>query len=139
MIDITPDGYTIAFISFGLAVMSALVRNAVLDKEKLKEQRAKLKEHQKIIKEAAKSGDTKKSQKAQEEMLKLTMENMKHSFRPMMFTILPFIIVFGWLKKTYAGDIVVATLFGYQLGWFGWYFVNMMIISTILNKIMGVT
>lgn len=104
MISITLDGWIIVFISIGIAIASSLVRKATLDMEKLKESKEKIKEHQKIIKEATKKGHTKKAMKSQEEMTKLMMENFRHSMKPMMITIIPFILVFGWLAGTY-GDI----------------------------------
>lgn len=136
MIEITDAGYIIAAISMGLATMSSLVRRAVLDQEKLKENKEKLKEHQATLKEASKKGDTKRMQKAQEQMMELSMEQMKQSFKPLMFTFIPFILVFGWLRDQYSQIGDVATIFGFGLGWFWWYFVCAMLVSIVINKIM---
>jgi len=139
MIEITEAGYIIALISMGLAVMSALVRKAVLDQEKMKETKEKLKRHQEEMKQATKSGDTKKLQKAQGEMMKLTMENLKHSFRPMLITFVPFILVFTWLRDQYGSAGTVASLAGFDLGWFWWYLICAMAVSIIINKILKVS
>lgn len=131
---ITPDGNEIAAISIGIATVSSLVRYAVMDKEAFAESKKKMKEHQATMKKLSKSGNVKKLQEAQAQMMPLFMENMKHSMKPMLFTFIPFILIFYWLKDTYAGIGVVAAPFGYELGWLGWYFVCVMISSMVLNK-----
>jgi len=133
---IEESGIIIAAISIGLMIMSALVRRATTDREKVKEIRERMKEIQKTIKNASKSGNTKKMQKAQEEMMKLTMENMKQSFRPMIITIIPFILIFGWLKNHYESAGTVATVLGFDFSWFWWYLVCAMITSLIINKVL---
>ena len=139
IISISSPGEAIALISVGLAVMNTLVRRAVLDKEKLKEQKKKLKEHQQTIKEATKTGDTQRAKKAQEELMGLTMEQMKHSFKPMIFTIIPFLLIFNWLRGEYGSIGVVATLFGFELTWFFWYIICSITTSIVLNKVLRMT
>ncbi|GEM_PF-552224 len=138
-IGITAAGETIAIISVGIAMFSTVVRLAVLDRSKMREMKEKMKEHQSELKEATKSGDKKRAQKAQEEFMKLTMENMRYSFKPMIFTFIPFIIIFGWLQREYNQVGLVANLFGYGIGWFGWYFVCAMVFSSLINKLLKVT
>lgn len=139
MITITPEGQVIAFISIALAIMSALVRKAVLDVKKLNRMKEEMKEQQKIMKEATKSGDTKKMQRAQEHLMKLTMENMKYSFKPMLITFIPFIIIFYWLQGQYSSIGTVATIFNFDLGWLGWYIVVSITLSIIINKLLNVS
>jgi len=138
LIRITHNAQLIALISFGLAVMSALVRNAVLDKDQVKESKEKLKKHQTALKEATKKGDTTGAKRAQEDLMSVTMENFKQSFKPMMFTMIPFLLVFSWLRKTYGGVGTVVGFSGINLGWLGWYIVCSMVASIILNKILKV-
>ena len=139
MIEITEAGYIIALISMGLAIMSALVRKAVLDQDKMRETKEKLKKYHEEMKKATKSGDTKRLQKSQAEMMKLTMENLKHSFRPMLITFVPFILVFTWLKDQYGSAGTVVSLFGFDLGWLGWYLICAMTVSLIINKLLKVS
>lgn len=135
MFNLTDAGYAIAGISAGLAVFSTVVRLAVTDMGRVKEIREKLKDHQADIKAASKSNDTKKLQRAQEEMMKLTMENLKMGYKPLLITFIPFILIFGWIKGQYESAGVVATIFGFNLEWFWWYFVCAMISSLIINRI----
>lgn len=138
MIEITAAGYEITLISSIIVVMSSLVRRAVIGQEKMDEMKKRLKEKQANFKEISKSGDMKKIQKAQEEMLQLTMENFKQSFKPMLITFIPIILVFGWIRDQYGSIGTVVTLFGFNLGWFGWYFICAMAISLAFNKVLEV-
>ena len=63
------------------------------------------------------------------------MESFKHGMKPMMYTWIPIILIFGWLRRTYAGVEGVVEIGGWQLGWFGWYFICAIVISTVLNKV----
>ncbi|HEX55116.1 MAG: hypothetical protein DRO94_00820 [Candidatus Altiarchaeales archaeon] len=134
---ITDAGIAIAGIAIALMIMSSLVRRATVDMEKMKEIKNKLKEHQEVMKEASRSGDMKKMQRAQEEVMKLTMENLKQSLKPMSITIIPFIMIFTWLKSQYANAGTVATLFGFDMNWFWWYFICAVITSILINKILN--
>lgn len=132
---VSDDGLVIAGVSIGLALLSFLVRMAVLDRAHMEEMKKQLKEKQKDVKEATKKGQTKKAAKAQEEMMQLTLENMKHTMKPLMYTFIPFILIFGWLKGEYESIGTVATLFGFELSWFWWYLITAMLVSLTLNKI----
>jgi uncharacterized membrane protein (DUF106 family) len=104
MIGLTEAGYAITGISAVLAMFSSLVRVAVTDMKRSKEIRAKLKENQAEMRKLAKSGDSKKLERAQKEMMELTTENMRMVYKPMIITIIPIILIFGWLGGAY-GDL----------------------------------
>jgi len=139
MIDITYDGEIIFLISFGLSAMSMLVRRVVLDQQKVREHKEKIKTHQDLLKEAQKKKDLKAMQKHQEELFAVMGDQMKQNFKPMIYTTIPFLLVFGWLRDSYNGVGAVASLFGFDFGWFGWYFISSMIISLVLNGIFKVS
>ncbi|HDI72557.1 MAG TPA: DUF106 domain-containing protein [Candidatus Altiarchaeales archaeon] len=136
MISVTPDGLIIALISVILSIMSSLVRRATVDIEKVKGAKEKMGEYQKIAREAQKKGHTKKAMKAQEEMTKIMIEQMKHSMRPMLITFIPFILIFMWLRNQYDKIGTVAVLFGFELNWLWWYILISITFSMILNKLM---
>lgn len=137
MISITSAGYTIAFISILLSVMSTLVRRATIDPKKMKESREKMKEHQKVLKEAQKKGDMKKLASAQEDFGKLMMDQMKMSFKPLIITLIPFFLVFNWLREQYDTIGTVATVLGFDLSWFWWYLIVSLLFSIAINKLMS--
>ena len=136
MIEITNAGYEIALISFGIVFLSSLVRRIVLDQEKLKESKEKIKEHQQVMRDASKTGDMKKMQKAQETMMELSMEQLRESFKPMIFTLIPIMLIFGWIRDQYGAIENVVTIFGHGFGWLGWYMLCAILISISINKLL---
>jgi uncharacterized membrane protein (DUF106 family) len=101
---ITDNGQAIALISILVSLLSALVRKATVDTEKLKYSRQQMKEHQKKLQEAQKKGDEKAMMKSQEEMSKHMMDQMSQSFKPMLITLVPFLLIFSYLSSNY-GDL----------------------------------
>ena len=57
-------------------------------------------------------------------------EQLKHSFKPMIVTIVPLLIFFAWLKSTYATTIIASS-------WIWWYIGASIIFSLILRKATG--
>ncbi|ODS39532.1 MAG: hypothetical protein A7316_05345 [Candidatus Altiarchaeales archaeon WOR_SM1_86-2] len=100
MVLIGDPAVDILIVAAALAMMSALVTKVTLG-EKGRKSREKMKEMQKQLKAAQKSKNMKKMQKIQKEMMAAMMENLQHSFKPMLVTIIPFILIFGWLYSTY--------------------------------------
>lgn len=98
---LAPEGQSIALISSGIVLLSTIIRYYTVDREKLKESQKRMKDHQAKMKEAQKSGDSKRMQKHQKDMLAETMENMRHSMKPMIFTMIPILLIFGWMRGTY--------------------------------------
>jgi uncharacterized membrane protein (DUF106 family) len=139
IITLTEAGQTIALISVLISFVSAMVRRATVDMDKVKDSREKMKEHQKKMQEAQKKGDTDQMIRSQEEMTKHMIAGMKQNFKPMLITWIPFILIFNWLSTHYGSAGDVATVFGMNLGWFWWYFVVSLIASIIVNKIVQVS
>lgn len=98
---ISTEGQAIAVISAGLAFMSIIVRKMVLDQEKLKKQKEETKELQKQMKEAQKAGDTKKMGEMYSKLMDVNSQVMKQSFKPMLFTLIPFLLIFTWMRSNY--------------------------------------
>jgi len=101
--DLTWAGQMIGLISVGMTLLASLVRHAVLDKATLKEQKEKMKYHQEQIKHAQKNNDIKGMQTHQQRLMEVTMEQMRQGMKPMLFTLIPFIIVFNWMSGAYGG------------------------------------
>ncbi|MFH1834689.1 MAG: EMC3/TMCO1 family protein [Methanobacteriota archaeon] len=105
---ITEAGRNIALISLGIVSLSTTVRYFTIDREKVKEGQKRIKEHQKKLKEAQKAGDSNKMKKHQQDMMAETMESFKHNMKPMVFTLIPLLLIFGWMRGTY-GEYGVAS------------------------------
>ncbi len=90
-------------------------------KEKQKEFRNMMKEHK---------GNPSKMMELQKEMMAHNMEfmkeNFKHSFRPMLITALPILVVFWWIKDVFPEILP---------GWFWWYLISAIVFSIAFRKV----
>jgi len=91
-----PPLLSILIISTSISVFITLIYKFTTNQELMKSLREKLKEHQKEIKEHR--NNPQKAMETQKKAMQLNMEYMKHSFKSTLFTIIPIIIIFGWLN-----------------------------------------
>ncbi|MBD3389293.1 MAG: DUF106 domain-containing protein [Candidatus Altiarchaeales archaeon] len=135
IIHLTHAGQAITLISFAIASLRTLVRFKFTDIPKLTENKEKIKAHQERMKDAQKKKDYEAVQRHQREMMSASMEQMKHSMKPMIYSMLPYLVIFGWLKTHFAQTGIVATIFGFSLGWLGWYILCSMITSMAVQRV----
>lgn len=114
-------------ISFLITLIMTLFTKKFTNQKRMKE----LKEIQKScqIKLKDNKGNIKAQSEIQKQMMGCSMELMKHSFKPMLFTFLPLIILFWWIRGIYT-DVFSA--------WIWWYIGAGIISSIILRKILKV-
>ncbi|MGM5483931.1 MAG: EMC3/TMCO1 family protein [Nanobdellota archaeon] len=92
--------YSIMLISLFVALISILATKFMTNQELMKSHRKKLKDMQKDMKKHR--DDPKKSLKMQKDMMNINMLVMKESFKPMIITIIPFILIFTWLNANFS-------------------------------------
>lgn len=122
----SPVAIDIALIAIAISLGSAIINKKVVDQKRNKEIQKQVSDFQKRFNEAKKKGDKEqieKLEKEQKQVMALSMELMKNSFKPMLYTFVPIIAIFFFLNSTYAntGNIVEVPVIG-MLGWFWWYF-----------------
>jgi len=128
------------FVSFVITVATA----KLVDQKLMKKYKKKIKVYQDQMSDLQKNGDTKKVQKVQGKMMSMQGEMMKLSFKPMIYTMLPIVVIFGWLHHVIPREVMVVILpfsipkYGTTLGWLGWYIFCSMPMSTLLKKIMNI-
>lgn len=128
------------FVSFIITVATA----KLVDQELMKKYKKKIKVHQDQMSALQKKGDAKKLKKVQSKMMSMQGEMMKLSFKPMIYTMLPIIVIFGWLGHIIPRELIVVILpfsipkYGTALGWLGWYIFCSIPMSTLLKKIMNI-
>jgi len=93
----------ILIISLVITVITTIAYKYLTDQEKIKKLKADMKKDQKKMKELMKT-DPKKAQKLQKDVMGRNSELMKHSFKPTLYTLIPLLIVFGWLNAHMAYD-----------------------------------
>ena len=97
MLSVQPK-ISIAIFSVLVTLASTLVQKWLTNQEHLKTLKKRQKELQKEIK---KTKDPTLLQGINKEMMEITMVMFKSSMKPMFVTIIPFIILFNWLKGVY--------------------------------------
>lgn len=120
--------WAIIAISFLATLFITIVTYFMTDKVRMKE----LRDKQKYLKEEIKRhrDNTQKVMELNKQMLEDMPEQMKHSFKPMLITIIPMVLLWGWLKDVFVLTPIAST-------WFWWYLGASLISSIILRKIFG--
>jgi len=89
--------WTIFLISFVIALMITIIYKFATDQKLMKELKTDMKKLQKEMKEL--KDHPEKVMLKQKIAMQKNMEYMKHSMKSTLFTILPIIIIFGWLNS----------------------------------------
>ena len=88
--------WAILILSFLISLIITLVYKWVTDQKLMKSLKDEQKDYQKRIK--ALKDNPKEMMALQKEAMKKNMEYMKHSFKPTLITMLPIILIFGWMS-----------------------------------------
>ncbi len=120
----------IAIIVFSLMVtlLITIVNYFMIDKERMKE----IKEKQKGLKAELKShkGNPEKMMEINKQMMEDMPEQLKMSFKPMLITMIPLLIMFAWLRSTFAITAIAST-------WLWWYIGSSILFSIVVRKAFG--
>lgn len=119
---------SIVIISFLVSLFITVIRYFMIDKDKMKA----IKEKQKALREEMKQykNNPEKMMEINQKMLEDMPEQMKQSFKPMIITLIPILIIFAWMRSIYALTDIANT-------WLWWYIISSIIFSLILNKGFG--
>lgn len=85
----------ILIVSIIVSVISVLMQKFLTDQKKMKMLKEEIKETQKLIKQH--KDNPKKMLELQKKMMQPQMQLMKESFKPLLFTTIPFLLLFVWL------------------------------------------
>jgi len=142
-------------VSIVIALITTVATSKFVDQEEMKANKAMLKAFQEKINKAREKGDEKKIKKFTNEMMSVQSEVMKGSFKPLMYTMPPIIVVFQWLHHYWELELLSQTFitdgsnylislpfslpkYGTELGWLGWYILCSFMTSTAIRKIFKV-
>ena len=118
---------SIGIFSVVVTLISTLVQKKLTDQEHLKSLKKRQKE---IQKELRKTKEPSIMQELNAEMLQLTGIMFKSSMKPMFVTIIPFLILFTWLRSVYVPVL--------GSGWIWYYLGYSVLASIVLRKILKV-
>jgi uncharacterized membrane protein (DUF106 family) len=119
----------ILVVSFVISLLVTLVYKYTINQEQMKE----LKKRQKETQEKIKSHKDKpeKMMELNKELMAQTGEMMKHQFKPMLFTLLPLLFMFKWMRALF-----ISTPF--EKSWIIYYIVFSLISNILFKKIFKV-
>ncbi len=118
---------SIIVVSVIVTFISTLAQKWLTNQEHMKSLKARQKEIQKELKGCK---DVSIMKELNSEMMKLTGVMMKSSFKPMFVTIIPFLILFWWLRSIFAPAMGSSWI---------WYYIGFSILSSIvLRKVLKV-
>lgn len=130
--DFVSPAVVIFIISFGMVIVSELIKRRFFDKEKVERHQKEMKRKQGILKELMKEGDKRKSEidKLQSEMLEHTSEILGASNKLMLVS-LPIFLTMFWVLGFLYGGRVFSVLFPLPkfvnfsilnpFSWFSWF------------------
>ena len=167
-LDPTPNNpvLTVFVISAAVSLLTVTAQKLLVDQDKMNEMQERSKTFNKELREAQASGDGKKVAKLQAqqmEMMQDQSEVMKMSFRPMIVTMIPILLIFAWMWQSVIKDMIIVlppavyyctftplfhafgqwiyggniTTIPYGIGWLFWYFICTFGMSQIIRKFMG--
>ena len=105
---------SIGILAMVVSFFISAINSLLLDKIKVKGMKDRQKEINKQIKEN--KHDQEKMMELQKELFSHSMENMKHSFKPMLITLIPVLIVFNWIRESFSSTIISSSWLWYYLG-----------------------
>lgn len=119
---------SIIIISFIATLLVTIVRYFMTDREKMRE----IRERQKKLREEMKKfkNNPEKMLEINQKMLEDFPEQMKQSFKPMIITLIPLLILFKWLLNIYSTT-------GLSGSWIWWYIISSIVFSIFLSKVFG--
>ncbi len=126
--------WALVIIATILTFLVTIVYKYATDQTLMKGLKDETKSLQKQMKEH--KDNPSKMMEIQKQAMEKNMKYMMHSFKPMIITFIPIIIIFGWLKNTYTG--VELNFLGFIDSWLWTYIIISIIASLILRKFLRV-
>lgn len=134
----------IIVVSFVITLIITLIHKYTTDQEKLKQAKEEMKEIKAEMKEYR--NDPQKTMELNKKLMAKSMESTRQTFKPMLISFLPVIIIFAWLRNSLPIDEVLIQLpfsipkmgVNTGFGWFAVYIVTAIIFSSVLRKVMKV-
>ena len=134
----------IFIIGASISIFMSLVNKKVLGGERAKEVKKKMQDVRTKMLDAQKSGDTKQMNEYLKDLMKINSEYMRFMFKPMIVSIILFILIVPIVRQKYQGQVIgivpntVPMVGGFELSWFWWYVICTFAVSIIAKKILGI-
>jgi uncharacterized membrane protein (DUF106 family) len=100
-----PTLWAVILLSFLISFTITLITKYATDQDLMKRLKEEMKELQAEMKELRK--DPEKAMQVQKQVMQTNMNYMKQSFRGMLYTFIPIIIIFGWMNSHLAYEPIL--------------------------------
>lgn len=124
---------SIIILGLAVAFFIQLVNYFILDKERLRDIKAKQKSLQEEVKQHR--DNPQKMMELNQQMVSHSMEMMKHSFKPMLITFIPIIIFFKYMTDIFSTTYLGVKYFLFPV-WLWYYLIASIIGSIIFRKLL---
>jgi len=136
----------IFIIGASISIFMSLVNKKVLSGKRAKEVKKMMQDVRAKMLDAQKAGDMKKMNEYLKELMKINSEYMRFMIKPMIVSIILFILVMPALRGRYeiTGQVVATVpetlplVGGFELSWFWWYVICTFAVSIVAKKILGI-
>jgi uncharacterized membrane protein (DUF106 family) len=125
-------------ISFLISLSTQLINFKLTDQKMVKAKRDEIKKLQKSI---TSSSSPKELKEAQDKMLSINNDLMKHTMKPTLYTFIPLLVAFWFMGSAFGpyGDLlqlpVELPFFGTAISWLGTYFIFSFVFSLTLKPL----
>jgi len=119
---------SIIVIALFVSIFTTTVRYYMVDRNRMKEIRTRQKELRKELKQFRDNPE--KMMEINKQIMEDMPEQMKQSFKPMIITLVPLLILFKWLWSAYELTSISGT-------WLWWYIGSSIVFSIFLSKAYG--
>lgn len=143
--DFPLSALTILLIAIGMALISSAVTRALTDVDQMRRRMTEVREWQSAYTKAIRSKDQKqidKLKKKEATMKRVQSEMMREQFKPVFFTMIPFIIffylfngVFGYSQITVAVSPITLPFVGKNFTFWTWYIITSFSFSALIQRI----
>jgi uncharacterized membrane protein (DUF106 family) len=133
---------TIFLIALIISFFTQLAQKYLMDHERMDEIKLEVAEFQNKMTAVRKSGDAdamNKLQAEQADFMKVQSEMMMMSFKPMLVTMVPIMVIYWWMRSSPLANMhVFLPLFNnFNIGFFWWYFLCSFALSQVVRKLVG--
>lgn len=132
----------ITLISLALSFVLSLLYLLLTKPGEMRRIKEEMAYYRKKSSEAQKAGNKEKANEYLKESMKLTQQQFKQNMKPMMASMLIFIIILGWMHGAFTDVLVLLPvtipIAGNDLGWFWWYILLTIPCTMLFRKLLGV-
>jgi len=132
----------VTLVSLALSFILSLLYRFLTKPEEMRRIKKEMAYYREKSSEAQKAGNQEKASEYMKESMKLTQSQFKQNMKPMMASMLMFIIILGWMHGEFGSLMVqlpvTVPIAGSDLSWFWWYVLMTLPCTMLFRKLLGV-